>query len=89
MLDVREEKDFAGGHIINARNVPLGKLGEPSAGVADSISKKKDRPIVVCCATGSRGAAAVAALKKLGFPNAYNLMGGLGAWKAAGLPTER
>jgi len=88
VLDVREEKDYATGHIINARNVPLVRLSG-STDVADTISKRKDRTIVVCCATGSRGAAAVAALRKMGFVNAYNLSGGLGAWRAAGLPTER
>ena len=88
VLDVREEAEFAAGHIVNARNVPLGRLSG-SSDVADTISKKKDRTIVVCCASGNRSAAAVSALKKLGFPNAYNLAGGISAWKQAGLPTER
>ena len=88
VLDVREETEFKAGHIVNARNLPLVRL-TGSSDVADTISKKKDRPIIVCCATGTRSAAAVAALKKMGFENAHNLAGGLGAWKEAGLPIER
>ena len=88
VLDVRDETEFASGHIVGARNLPLVRLGG-SADVADTISKKKDRPIIVCCATGTRSAAAVAALKKMGFENAVNLAGGLGAWRQAGLPTEK
>jgi rhodanese-related sulfurtransferase len=88
VLDVREEAEFAAGHIINARNVPLSRLSA-SSDAADRVSKRRDRPIVVCCASGNRSAAAVAALKKMGFPNAYGLSGGLSAWREAGLPTER
>ncbi|HXC37767.1 MAG TPA: rhodanese-like domain-containing protein [Burkholderiales bacterium] len=88
VLDVREESEYAAGHIINAKNVPLARLSG-SSDAADSVSKRRDRPIVVCCASGNRSAAAVAALKKLGFPNAYSLAGGIGAWRQAGLPTER
>jgi rhodanese-related sulfurtransferase len=88
VLDVREETEFASGHIVGARNVPLVRIGG-STDVADTISKKKDRAIIVCCATGARSAAAVAALKKMGFERAVNLAGGLGAWRQAGLPTEK
>ncbi len=88
ILDVREEAEYAAGHIVGARNVPLVRLGG-STDVADTISKKKDRPIVVCCATGARSAAAVASLKKMGFERAYNLSGGINAWRQAGLPTEK
>ena len=88
ILDVREETEYASGHIVGARNLPLVRLGG-STDVADTISKKKDRPIVVCCATGARSSAAVKSLKKMGFERAYNLSGGINAWIQAGLPTEK
>jgi rhodanese-related sulfurtransferase len=85
VLDVRETNDYANGHILNARNVPLAQLDERAADVA----KNKAKPVIVYCATGQRAGGAVAILKKHGFANVVNLGGGFAAWKTAGLPVEK
>jgi rhodanese-related sulfurtransferase len=85
VIDVREADEFASGHILGARNIPLAQI-ESRAG---EIRKNKNRPVIVCCATGNRSAAAVAALKKQGFEQTVSLAGGIAAWKQAGLPTEK
>ncbi len=85
VLDVRETNDFANGHILNARNVPLAQLDERAADVA----KNKAKPIIVYCANGQRAGGAIAILKKHGFANVVNLGGGFAAWKSAGLPVEK
>jgi rhodanese-related sulfurtransferase len=85
VLDVREPAEFAAGHILNARNIPLGELEKR----ADELAKWREKPVVVACATGNRSAAAAATLKKHGFAKAVNLAGGFGAWQQAGLPVGK
>jgi len=85
VVDVREPGEYGAGHILGARNVPLSRIGAGGAEVA----KKKDKPVIVYCDTGSRSAKAAATLRGQGFAKAVNLAGGLGAWQQAGLPVEK
>ncbi|AYH42802.1 rhodanese-like domain-containing protein [Azoarcus sp. DN11] len=85
VLDIREQSEFAGGHIPNARHVPLGELERRSG----DLEKFKDRPIILCCATGNRSAAALATLRKAGFEKLFNLRGGIAEWEKAGQPLSR
>ncbi len=82
MLDVREDNEWAVGHIPNARHIRLGELSNQIT----AIEKFKDKPIVVYCRSGNRSARACAMLKKSGFSNASNLAGGITAWEQASLP---
>jgi rhodanese-related sulfurtransferase len=84
VVDVREQGEFSGGHILGAKNLPLARL--ESSG---DLAKRKDKPVIVYCDTGNRASKALAALKKQGFAKVVNLNGGLAAWKQAGLPVER
>jgi rhodanese-related sulfurtransferase len=45
-----------------------------------------DTPVVIYCASGHRGALALAALRMLGWTDVRNLNGGINAWIAAELP---
>ncbi len=85
VVDVREPAEFANGHILGARNIPLSQL---EARAAD-LQKHKARPIILSCETGNRSGAAVSVLKAKGFERAVNLAGGFVAWKQAGLPVEK
>ena len=85
VLDVREQAEFAQSHVLNARGLPLSQI---EARVAD-IAKFKDKPVIVYCASGNRSSAAVAALRKHGFSNVFNLSGGFAAWRQAGLPVHK
>ncbi|MCY0889200.1 MAG: rhodanese-like domain-containing protein [Alicyclobacillaceae bacterium] len=73
IVDVREPSEFKGGHIVKAKNIPLGtlssKLGEFS----------KDKEIVFVCRSGTRSMMAAKKAKKAGL-NVYNLNGGMSAW---------
>jgi rhodanese-related sulfurtransferase len=84
LIDVSEPAEFAAGHPVGARNVPLSALES-----SRELPKNKALPLVVVCPTGARAGRAVAVLKKLGFENAQALAGGLAAWRAANLPTEK
>src|SRR5260221_11284127 len=85
VVDVREPNEFAAGHVLGAKNVPLSRLDASSA----ELAKRKERPLIVCCDGGERSAKALAALTKQGFTRVANLSGGIAAWQQAGLPVEK
>ncbi len=69
LLDVRTEREFAQGHLPNARNIPL-------EGLRERISElPRDRRIVSYCYVGQRGYMATRLLQQKGF-SAVNLGGG-------------
>ena len=84
LIDVRDAADYAAGHVVGARNVPLASLE-----AAKELPSNKALPLVVVCATGARAGKAVGILKKRGFENARPLSGGLAAWREANLPVEK
>ena len=81
-VDVRDEKEYKSGHVLNARSFPLAKFDERM----HEIEKLKDRELVVYCDNGMRTQRATAKLKKRGFEKLHVLAGGLGAWEKASLP---
>jgi len=86
VVDVRDAGEYAAGHVLGAKNVPLARIEDG----ANDLAKRKDKPLVVYCDTGTnRAAKALAALKKQGFARVVNLNGGIGAWQQAGLPVEK
>ena len=84
LIDVSEPAEYAAGHPVGAKNVPMAKLE-----ASNDLPKNKALPLVVVCATGARAGRAVPTLKKLGFENARALAGGLSAWREANLPVEK
>jgi rhodanese-related sulfurtransferase len=85
VIDVRDAGDYAAGHILGAKNLPLARIEEG----AGEIAKRKEKPLIVYDDGGERTAKAAAALKRQGFTQVANLSGGLGAWRQAGLPVEK
>ncbi|MDP1644712.1 MAG: rhodanese-like domain-containing protein [Thiobacillus sp.] len=85
VLDVREDKEFAAGHIPKARHIPLGQL----AGRLQELDKFKSKPILITCRSGQRSARACGMLKKAGFETVYNQAGGIIAWERANLPVTK
>ncbi len=77
-LDVRDESEYAAGHIDDARHIPRGKLEFQIGSHPDFADKTQ--PIVVYCQTGGRSALATATLQQLGYTNVYSVIGGYGAW---------
>lgn len=85
VVDVCEMAEFAAGHIVGAKNIPLGDLEAKLPGAV----KNKTLPLILVCASGMRSGRAVAIAKKLGYEQAQSLGGGLKAWKEANLPIEK
>ena len=66
IIDVRTPGEFNGGHIKGAKNIPLQSLG-------NNLSKiNKNKPVITCCASGARSAAAKNILQNSGFTEVYN-----------------
>jgi len=84
LIDVSEAAEFAAGHVVGARSVPLGEL-ESGKGLPGN----KTLPVVLVCATGARSARAVGVLRKAGYERVQSLAGGLAAWREANLPVEK
>lgn len=85
VLDVREAKEFAEGHLPKSRHIPLAEL----AARTGEIAKFKERPVLLTCRTGARSTGAARALGKAGFTQVFQLKGGIAAWREAGLPIEK
>ncbi len=71
VIDVRTPGEFQGGHAPGSRNIPLDQL-EARLGEVDRL-----RPVILCCATGSRSGMATQWLRALGY-DATNA----GPWQA-------
>ena len=85
VVDVCEPAEFAAGHIVGSKNIPLADLQAKLAAAA----KNKGLPLILVCQSGARSARAMATAKTLGYEQVHSLGGGLTAWKSAGLPLEK
>jgi rhodanese-related sulfurtransferase/glyoxylase-like metal-dependent hydrolase (beta-lactamase superfamily II) len=82
IIDVRSEKEYAGGHIDGSLNIPVNHL-------ADRVSKlSKTGIVIVHCEGGYRSAIAAGILMNAGFENVIDLVGGYKAWVASQTPVN-
>ena len=81
LIDVREEYEYAAGHVPGSVNLPMSTLG-------DRLDELPDEAFDVICQVGGRSARVVEALEARGY-DATNVEGGMGEWIAAGYPVER
>ncbi len=84
VVDVRLDKEFKTGHILDAVNIPLGALDSR----VRELDKAKSHNVIVVCQTGNRSLQGARILRKHGFEHVYNLKGGMTAWINAGLPVS-
>jgi rhodanese-related sulfurtransferase len=83
LVDVREESEWARGHIPNA--IHLGK-GIIERDIEKAIPDKS-ASIVLYCGGGFRSALAADNLKKMGYSNVISMDGGWREWTQANFPT--
>ncbi|MOA23745.1 putative adenylyltransferase/sulfurtransferase MoeZ [compost metagenome] len=74
ILDVREEAEFAFGHIEGAKSIPMGELDSRM----NELDKEQD--IYVVCRTGKRSDLAAQKLSNSGFTKVYNVLPGMSNW---------
>jgi rhodanese-related sulfurtransferase len=83
LVDVREESEWARGHIPNA--IHLGK-GIIERDIEKAIPEK-GATVVLYCGGGFRSALAADNLQKMGYSNVISMDGGWRDWTQAGFPT--
>ncbi|MBT2693430.1 rhodanese-like domain-containing protein [Bacillus sp. ISL-55] len=74
LIDVREPNEFAGGHILGARNIPLTQLKTRLKEI------RPDKPVYLYCQSGSRSGRAAQMLYKKGYKDLNQLQGGFKKW---------
>ena len=82
LVDVRESNEWRAGHAPQAVHVPLGEIDRAPRRL------RKDRPVLVVCASGMRSRTGAKHLRSLGF-DAASISGGMAAWQRAGGAVRR
>ena len=86
VLDVRKFNEFAEGHVKDAVNLPLTEMTD----VAQIAQLEENQNIYVHCASGYRSTIAVSLLKRQGYHNLRNVLGGWERIKEqTGISTEK
>lgn len=79
-LDIREVHEMSQGHVSGAVLIPMNQ-------VPDRLSElPRQAPLIVYCAAGVRSYGVAHYLREQGFPEAWSLVGGIGAWLETGAP---
>jgi rhodanese-related sulfurtransferase len=85
ILDVRDSKEFAAGHIVDAVNVPHTSLESR----LPELEKYKEKPVTIVCKMGQHAGTAGAVLRKAGFASVSRLSGGMTEWRNQNLPVVK
>ncbi len=80
VVDVRGRTEWDRGHIPEAIHLPLAELALRSG-------ELNGKPLALVCGSGYRSTLAAGVLERSGFHHLHNVIGGMTAWKGAGLPT--
>ena len=87
LIDVREESEFAAGHIPGAIHASRGMLEFKLAG--NPALQARDVKVVLYCKTSGRAALAAASMREMGYLNVRSIAGGFDGWVAAGKPVAK
>lgn len=82
VIDVRQPDEFRQGHIAGAKLIPLNEIHKRMKELSQG------REIVCVCASGNRSASAAKILVKAGY-TAFDMQGGMLAWRRAKLPVQK
>lgn len=81
LLDVREESEWAAGHIPGARHLGKGIIERDIEALVPDTST----PLVLYCGGGYRSALAALNLKHMGYTGVISMDGGFRGWRELGL----
>src|SRR5579875_2912838 len=85
VIDVRQDEEWAIGHIPGARHVPKSHLESRVEGAAPD----KAQPVILYCASGQRSAwAARTLIEDLGYEHVASMTGGFTLWKDRGYEVD-
>ncbi|MBN1991825.1 MAG: rhodanese-like domain-containing protein [Anaerolineae bacterium] len=83
IIDVREDVEYAGGHIPGAVLIPLAQIPQRLAEIP------QDKTVIAVCRSGNRSIQVTYFLQQQGFTNVHNMAGGMRAWSRAGYELEK
>ncbi|WP_036141557.1 molybdopterin-synthase adenylyltransferase MoeB [Luteibacter sp. 9135] len=84
LVDVREDSERASG-------LPEGALGLSRGFLElriEQVAPDRQREILLLCGSGQRSLLAAEALQRMGYTRVASVVGGMAAWKTAGLPVS-
>ena len=85
LVDVREDNEWAAGHLPNALHLGKGVIERDiEQRVPDKAAK-----LILYCGGGFRSALAADNLQKMGYTNVESMDGGWRGWVETGLPTAK
>ena len=85
VIDVREESEWAAGHIAGAEYIGKGVIERD----IDATIPDKHAEVILYCGGGYRSLLAGDALRQMGYTNVSSMSGGWRGWNDAGGATER
>lgn len=85
IVDVREDNEFAEGHLPGAIHLGKGVIERDIEGQFPDTSLE----LILYCGGGFRSALAADALLRMGYQNAVSMDGGIREWRQAGHPLQR
>lgn len=80
LLDVRSPQEYGQVRLANAHLIPIDQF------IAREREVPKDKPILVYCAVGQRSEKVADYLARKGYPEVYDLKGGIWGWQLRKLP---
>lgn len=84
VVDVRGQGEWDAGHIAGAEHI----MAADVSAHGDHL-REGGGPVAVVCQSGYRSTVAASLLERGGVANVVNVIGGMNAWKHAGLPVEQ
>jgi rhodanese-related sulfurtransferase len=85
VVDMRSLEEYDQAHISAALSLPLDTLDSQLG----SLKKYLNKPLIIYGISSKSFEEVTAKLKEKGAHNSFNLLGGLNAWKAAGMPISK
>ena len=83
VLDVREPNEWKDGYIEGAEKIFFGHLINKGSGIST------EKSLAVICSVGKRASIGASILKRQGFNDVFNVLGGMTAWESLGYPTKK
>ena len=84
LIDIREDREWALGHITGAEQIGKGVIERDIEGKVPD----KGAVVILYCGGGFRSVLSAEALQKMGYTNVYSMAGGWREWAAAGFPVD-
>lgn len=82
-VDLRDNKAYQQGHIVDAVHIPMSKL----AAHTGELEPYREKPVILVCNVGQQAGTASRQLKASGFSRVYKMTGGMMEWSSLQLPT--